>query len=528
MKNSLYALFSGLLLAAAWPTYGFSFLLFIGFVPLLLAEYRIRMSQTRNLKWKVLGLGYLSFFIWNLITTYWIYYSTPFGGVFAVLVNSLLMALVFLLYHMVAKRVNFKAAGSFLVSIWILFEYLHLNWEFSWPWLNLGNGFSETTQWIQWYEYTGTFGGTLWVLLVNLLILRSILLYHQYKEKGVLIRAAIQLVLLIGIPIGISYSILHNYEEGEEKIEVVVLQPNINPYTEKYHTTDARIGQLLMELADQAVTEQTRAVIAPETVFAGGTSYPSFDRSEAAFFTREFVRKHPQVNFLSGVAMYDRFSDASKVTSQSNLLGPDDWYNDYNSAFMVNAQDSVMFYHKSKLVVGVEHFPYQSVLKPILGDVMIDLGGTVAKKTMQEDRGVFQQLGGGEVGPIICYESVYGEFVGDYTTNGADYLAIITNDAWWGNTQGHQQHLSYARLRAIESRRSIARSANTGISAFINEKGEVLQTLGYEKQGALRGEVTLNDDITFYAKHGDYIARIAQFLGLFIFLFAVTRRRSQL
>src|SRR5690606_32784337 len=119
------------------------------------------------------------------------------------------------------------------------------------------------------------------------------------------------------------------------------------------------------------------------------------------------------------------------------------------------------------------------------------------------------------------YESVYGDYVTGYVKNGANFLAIITNDAWWGNTQGHKQHLSYAKLRAVENRRAIARSANTGISAFINEKGEIVSTLGYEEQGALLGEVTLNERITFYSKHGDYIARVALFLSLFIFLFAV-------
>ncbi|MDX1603392.1 MAG: apolipoprotein N-acyltransferase, partial [Salinimicrobium sediminis] len=185
------------------------------------------------------------------------------------------------------------------------------------------------------------------------------------------------------------------------------------------------------------------------------------------------------------------------------------------------ANDSASFYHKSKLVVGVENFPYQSILKPLLGNVMIDLGGTVAMKTTQKERGIFNIPGSEEVGPIICYESVYGDFVTGYVNNGANFLAIITNDAWWGNTQGHKQHLSYARLRAIENRRAIARSANTGISAFINEKGEITKTLAYEEQGALRGNVTLNDRVTFYTRHGDYIARISLFLALFIFLFAM-------
>ena len=175
MRNFLYAFLSGILLAAGWPTYGFPLLLFVAFVPLLYTEHRLRL-QGKAYKFRVFGLSYVSFFLWNLVTTYWLYYSTPFGGVFAIVVNSLLMSLVFLLFHVVAKRVNFKASASFFISIWMSFEYLHLNWEFSWPWLNLGNAFSDDIAWIQWYEYTGTFGGTLWVWLENHVVFRMVLL----------------------------------------------------------------------------------------------------------------------------------------------------------------------------------------------------------------------------------------------------------------------------------------------------------------------------------------------------------------
>ena len=523
MKNFLLALLSGVFLALGWPTFGFPILLFFAFVPLLYAEADIRLTQAHNQKWKILGLAYLSFFLWNIITTYWLYFSTPFGGAFAVLVNSLLMALVFLIYHIVARRTYFKAASSFFISFWIVFEYLHLNWEFSWPWLNLGNGFSERIHWIQWYEYTGVFGGTLWVLLVNVGILKMLLLYKEHKEKNILLRGGIKNGLIILLPIVLSYIILSNFSETEETVEAVVLQPNIDPYTEKYNTTDSKIGKLLNLLAEEAVTEVTELVIAPETVFADGTEFNDFQSSEASFFTRNFVQQHPDISFLTGISMYDRFSDPAKVRSQTNQLGPHDWYDDYNSAFMMSATDSVQFYHKSKLVVGVENFPYQEILKPILGNVMIDLGGTVAMKTTQVEREVFEFNGEELVAPIICYESVYGEYVTGYVINGAQFLAIITNDAWWGNTQGHKQHLSYAKLRAVENRRAIARSANTGISAFINQKGEVVSFLGYGKRGALRASVPLNDELTFYTKYGDYIARVSQFLTLFIFLFAVVK-----
>jgi apolipoprotein N-acyltransferase len=523
MKNLLYAISSGLLLALAWPTYGFPLLLFFAFVPLLYVEFKVRNSKKKYMKWKVLGLAYLSFFLWNLTTTYWLYFSTPFGGAFAILVNSLLMALVFLLYHIVAKRTGFSAASAFLISIWMVFEKLHLAWEFSWPWLNLGNAFSEFQNWVQWYEYTGTFGGTLWVWLANIACFKAVLLYKEFKDKTFIYRGIFKMGLLILIPIGVSYLILSQVNEQGETMEVVILQPNINPYTEKYNTTDTRIGELLLELSEEKVSKDTKLIVAPETVFADGTVLPNFERSEAAFFARQIINRYPQVNFLSGISFFERFSDPDKVRAQSNQLGPNDWYDDYNSAFLMTSDSEPQLYHKSKLVVGVENFPYQEILKPILGDVMIDLGGTVAMKTTQEDREVFLLNNRWATAPIICYESVYGAYVTGYVKNGADFLSIITNDAWWGNTQGHKQHLSYAKLRAIETRRDVVRSANTGISAFINQKGKVTKSLGYEKRGSIKSDIHLNTEKTFYVKYGDYLARIAQFLALFIFLFAIVK-----
>jgi apolipoprotein N-acyltransferase len=112
----------------------------------------------------------------------------------------------------------------------------------------------------------------------------------------------------------------------------------------------------------------------------------------------------------------------------------------------------VQVYHKGKLVPGVEIFPYMSVLKPILGDAMLNLGGTVASLGTDKERVAFSNpYNKGKMAPIICYESIYGEFVTDYVKKGANFLGIMTNDSWWGVTEGHKQLLSYARLRAIET-----------------------------------------------------------------------------
>ncbi|MFT7429039.1 MAG: apolipoprotein N-acyltransferase, partial [Nonlabens sp.] len=203
----LLALLSAILLWLGWPTYGFAGLLLIAFVPLLLSEKRIRSSSTKRKAGKVFLHSYLTFFIWNIATTYWLYFSTPFGMWFAVIANAALMSLVFLGYHLLARKATQGAALTFLACLWISFERMHLEWDFSWPWLNLGNGFSEMTSWIQWYEYTGTFGGSLWIWLVNIFVFLSVLSFRESglisKRKFIIKRFAVLLSLII-TPIIIS------------------------------------------------------------------------------------------------------------------------------------------------------------------------------------------------------------------------------------------------------------------------------------------------------------------------------------
>lgn len=525
MKNLLFAIISGLLLAFSWPAYGFSPLSFIGLVPLLFAEFNIRTNNFGRKKFKIFGLAYLSFFIWNVVATYWLYFSTPFGGIFAILANSLLMSLVFLIYHIVARRVNFTAAASFFAALWLSFEKLHLSWDFSWPWLNLGNVFANDINFIQWYEFTGVFGGSLWILIANLMLFKGILLYTQHKDKNILIRAGLRFSLVIAIPICLSLLIKPD-TNSERSIETLSLQPNIDPYTEKYYTNDERISERLIDLAEPLLTNEPQLLIAPETVFAEGFDLINYEYSPSKIFTQRLLTKNENLNILFGISMFEIIKDETRVSPQTNVLRDRVWFNDFNSAVFEKKGDKHKFYHKSKLVVGVENFPYQSILKPLLGDIMIDLGGTVAMKTTQRERTVFQLNNDSGIAPIICYESVYGEFVGGYISNGANALTIITNDAWWGETQGHLQHWSYAKLRAIETRRAVARSANTGISGFINRDGSTVKKTNYDEKAVISHKLPLYEGETFYVKHGDYIPRISNFLALFILLFAVTKRRD--
>lgn len=511
----LLAILSGLLLAVSWPTYGFPICLFVAFVPLLLAEKKLRTKGGKT-HLKILVHGYLAFVIWNALTTWWLYYASGFGMLFAVLVNSLLMSLLFWAYHWAARRTSTRMSLLFWVCLWLSFEKFHLIWEFSWPWLNLGHGFAAYPKWIQWYEYTGSFGGSLWVLVVNAWLFDQLFGAESKKGNSVIWG---RWALMVAIPILISMFIYTSYQIKGTPKEVILLQPNVDPYTEKYETPNFLIAKGLLQQAEALRTPQTEFVIAPETVLAQNEPYEAFYASPARYLMQNYVAQHPKIQLLWGIDTYEFIQDSSAVTPASNQFRPGLWVNFYNAALLVNQKPEIQKYYKSKLVVGIENLPYKSILEPLLGNIMLDLGGTISTKTTQKDRTPLTASDGTRVASIICYESVYGDYVSEFVKNGADFLAVITNDAWWNETQGHKQHLTFSVLRAIENRRDVARSANTGISAFINQRGDITSATRYGEKAALRGVVHLNSKMTFYTFCGDIIAYLAFFFTVLLALY---------
>ncbi len=522
IKNLILSILSGLLLGFSWPTKGQSLLIFLSLVPLLVLIKRINDSDKKYKNTITFFVSYLSFFLWNLITTWWIYNSTAFGASFAILVNSSFYSLLMVIYRISINIIPKITSQILLLSMWISFEKFHLNWDFSWPWLNLGNVFSESIYFIQWYEYTGVFGGTLWILIVNLLIFNFIEKGEKFYSKKEIISKALTVVLLIITPILLSTLIYKSVKKTENEIEVAIFQPNIDPYEKKYKRSNEELFELITNQINNNIDQDLRYIIAPEGYFDGGLglNLKNFSYSKLKFKIDEFLKDYKNLNLILGAQSYNIYPESKNPpTHTSNRISDGRWIDFYNSAFHFSNNDESQFYHKSKLVVGVEFMPYKNFLEPIFGSILLDFGGTVATRGVQDNRTNFQSNDNITLAPIICYESIYGSFITEYVRNGAELLIVISNDAWWGNTEGHRQLLSYSRLRAIENRRSIARSANTGVSAFINKKGEIMKKLEYDKKGILIAKVGLENKLTFYSKYGDYIARIALLMFILTTLF---------
>ena len=526
-KRIAWALISGILLAIAWPTYGFPIFAFVSFVPLLVLEFFIRNSTLEKKGRKVLAYSYIAFLIWNSITTWWILKSTIFGGLFALLVNSFLMASVFWSYHQIAKRSRFNYALLYFIVAWLSFEKFHLWWDFSWPWLNLGNVFASYNSWIQWYEFTGVFGGSLWILALNVMVFKIYIHYLKRQDKKAFYKELIKPTLFILIPIIFSIFLKSNYKTQGAEVHVIAIQPDLDPYKEKYNQHNEDLTRDALSLVKDSMDESVDYILLPETYLSRSADITRMQNTASNVLWQQFIRKYPKVNIITGADLIRWYYKKENVTKTANKIpNKPIWYDLHNAAVQYN-KDGIATYYKSKLVIGVEHVPYRNVLKPLLGELMIKLGGgQMGTHVTQKERSVFNAQF--KAAPVVCYESIYGEFCTGYARNKADFFAVISNDAWWGDTQGYKQLLAYTQLRAIENRRSIVRSANTGVSAIINQKGELVETLGYNKKGVVKGTLRTNQKLTFYSQYGDYIARLAILMTILLIFGAYARKKGDL
>ncbi|HEY1024760.1 MAG TPA: apolipoprotein N-acyltransferase [Sphingobacteriaceae bacterium] len=523
-KKYLSAGLSALLLWIGWPPIPYTApLLLVALVPLFISIEGILESDVKRKGRKIFLVAGTCFLIWNTASIYWVFNAMnavmpswvaflisliPFG------LAALLMTLSFRLFaglRSITSRV-FSYLG--LISFWIGYEYLHQTWDLAFPWMTLGNGFANFHQLVQWYEYTGVYGGTLWILLSNILIFETYRIFRKEKTGRrrwfLLLRTAAHILL----PIAVSLIIYSNYKEKENASNVVVVQPNVDPYEKWGKIPSEEQVKRLIRLSDSLGQPNTEYFIWPETAIPDYINEDDIRKNANFLAVQDFLDKYRNGNVISGIESYLLYDSAKTPTARlAERFGK---YSDYfNTAIQIENSAHVQFYHKSKLVPGVEQLPFSDALA-FMKPVFAAFGGSSGGFGSQETPTVFYSQSGIGAAPVICYESIWGEYVADYVEQGAQFIAIITNDGWWGNTSGKDQHLQYAKLRAIETRRWVARSANTGISAFIDQRGDVVQKTRWWEPAAIKQNINLNEELTFYVRKGDYIA-LAGCLGTVVF-----------
>lgn len=502
----------------------------IGLVPLLVMD-EIATREGR----RFFGWHYLTFLLWNVMTTFWVCNATVGGGIFACTANALQMSVIWAIYRHFKPRLQGPLAYIFLACMWIAWERAYFDAEVSWPWLVLGNSFAGSTTCVQWYEYTGLLGGSLWVWASNLSIFAllkacqngSLSCCGAWKKCFTVLSPAVVVV----VPLILSWIIYAKCEPltGEE-IPTAVLQPNFDPYAKFESLTQKQQNEVLtaqMEsVLDRSVASAPLLFVAPET-FTSDVVLNNPSQSPTIQTFKATLAGHPNTNLLFGASTYEFFyeTQAPSLTARP-YRGMSAWYEDHNSAIMTDETPRIEIYHKSRLVVGVEKVPwprYMVKLENALGGYLMGHCIGQERVSLLNFRQNEPQIRDIPVGCAVCYESIYPEHFASYVRAGARAMTVITNDSWWGNTPGYRQHLNYSRLRAIETRREIARSANTGISAFINSRGDIVSSTEWWERTSLEGTLHTGSQITAFVANGDVTGRSATLAFILLMAYLIVR-----
>lgn len=500
----LLILSPGLLFLLAWVPISITPLLWIAFVPFIILVQRFQKSK----RWQYYGSLYLALFFWNLLTTWWVYFASPSGAVSMLILNSLFMLLPFISFRYTTNWSWFNRTLLF-IGLWLLYEYGHHRWDLSWPWLALGNGFSGMPFLVQWYEFTGTQGGTLLTLLINFLLFA----YIQNSNRKYLLWSfslSASVLVLSGI---LWFKVDTN--EGQP-IKVAVLQPSFDPWNEKFVRSSQELNSEMVSISLQGIDSTTDWLLWPETALAQSLNISDLNTTQRlSFIGRLQTQSTPKLKLVTGMTGVEYYQSPSKPNRSARRTAYDDnlWYNIYNSALFIDTNEFVDYYHKSKLVPGTEQMPFIQTF-PFLEKLALSLD----ENSITGSLGVMDSakaLGtSNKVAPIICYESIYGDYVNEFVKDGAQWLGVITNDAWWNNTPGYKQHFSYSILRCIEQRKWLARSANTGTSGFIDPRGNTYQETDWYEKTCIQQDIYSNNNRTLYSKLGDFWILIISLIAL--------------
>jgi apolipoprotein N-acyltransferase len=508
-SNWQSSVLAGILLGLSFPPFN----LFLLSIPAFMLLFRITDRSTSARQ--VMYFTYPAFLIWNIITTYWLTFATITGGVAAILANSALMTLPLAgIYHIRRSSPGLILSALSSASMWVIYEFLHYRWDLSWPWLTLGNAFSNAPILVQYASVTGVMGVSFWVVMVASILqnnattpMKTLTQKISYWPYSLIIFA----LPIWSVVIHVTYNL-----KPESVVEVVVAQPNYDSYLHNAGYNDINVAlEELIQLTDSVRTSQTKFVFWPENALMHNIIHYSTQHPVNRLLG---IASEWNVNLISGATWY-KYYDGDDHPRVYKEYSNGQKFEVYNASVGFSPSGEILVYEKANLVPIVERIPFLDFFgrfkNPWVDWRRVPSYGKGSSLINYEIDGIKSPA-------LICYDSVFPDWNRRFVKEGADFITVITNDGWWGNSSGHIQHFDFARMRAIETRRTVIRSANNGISGMIYASGKVHSKTDYWTKDALRLAVPLHGEITFYVRFGDWIG----YLSLIILLITAIHTRG--
>ncbi len=537
--RSTLAIASGVMLAGAFPPSPVYSLAYVGLIPLLLLLEMLKGT------WTKLCYSYVTFFVFHLLTLFWIggfvvgkdIWMMLAGGA-VLLIHPLFYVLVVFLYIRVRNRLGLLAGLLFLPFAWVGYEYSHSLSEISFPWVTLGNSQAYDVQRLQIAEFTSTYGVSFLILCFNVI---GFVLIANVAARRWSIRSGTSLFALSALFVVYFGSWVYGKftmarfarERGSQILNIGIVQPNIDPW-EKWSSRsanpwasyDEQLAQYLRETKTLA-RRPTDLVVWPETAIPFRILLPGNGMYWRWLRDNLDSTGTPVLTGLPYTVFYD---SAHAPSTASRDPARNRYYDDFNStALLVPGREIGPVYKKIVLVPFAERIPYAStfrfLIEPLKWNVGIGMWGKGSDTVLFSLP--LRSKPEVKFASMICYESVYPNFVREFVVRGAQFLVIITNDSWWGNTPGAYQHASYASIRAIETRRWIIRAANGGISGFVDPAGIYHDETKLYSRATFHGTIGPRSELTFYARHGDVFAGSCAVLAIVLLLLTFLPQRKQ-
>ena len=484
MQNDFWQSFglpaiAGLILAFSFPPSPLGFLAWAALTPLILSLEGCSIGEAYR-------RGAVFALVFNALSMYFLAFNSGAAPPIAItswvglVVYATLISPLFLIPVALSLR-KWKNWGVFSFPIfWTGFEYLKSLGEIAWPWNIIPLSQSNYLAPMQMVSITGVWGLSFWVTGINALI------YLAVKRSTIWLLAVI---LWITIPFIAGNIALKHPPQPVSSVNVAIVQGNVVPEDKWANGLIYNIG-LYRNLTEEI--SGAELIVWPESAVP---TYLNMSL-QARRILRGLAERMNAPIFTGALALFNE---------------PEDIERRYNSAFLIKPDDSeIERFDKIHLVPFGERVPFQKLI-PSLGK----LNFGQAEFTIGQDYHIFQ-IEGARFGAMVCYESIFPQIVRRFVADSADFLVNITNDGWYGKTVEPYQHALLTRFRSIESRRSMVRAANTGISYFTDAQGRFLARTKMEIRDILQVELPIYDGFTFYQRFGDIFAYFILIICLFI------------
>lgn len=513
----LFSFLSGIILYFAWPTNDFYPIIFIGFIPLLFA-LRALVKLNARLKYiQAFLLTFLTFFIWTSLALLWLYKTASDSHLLVVIFTSLNYSLFLAFFPLVYNKIGQTVAVIYFASAILFVDWISQIFLLSTPYFNLGLGLGKAPWLIQHYKWIGIEGGSLWIILVNLLLFRMIV-NKSYKLKK-------QVPLLfVAVIIPIISLITYNIPESSDKnTNAIIHHANFNPATEETFETPTKIIDQLFEATFNNLEKEPTLVVWPETVVIRLGWLHRLDTEPVVQHIKSKLKNYPNTTLVFGAIGFSHAQNKKEITEYTTYVPEGNYYyNTHNVAVTVRANLPTTIKSKEMFIPFHERIPYVETL-PFMKKLVKTIGRKVMFNKYEKGNQLTEDINGNRYVSVLCYESLFSIFMIKKSSEKIGAILVHANEHWLKDINGSEQYLYKNVPIAIQAGKPLLRSSNCGVSSLITSKGDIITPTNEKTSKNIACNLNLNYQPTVYYYISGIIYKLSGIVLLLVIILLIRK-----